>query len=315
MEMVMQQRSILLAVLVCLLVMTGIVFGAGGGAHAALQATPTLAPLPDPVLSEFDPASVVDINLADYPVVPEIDDYALALFYNGLELGHDPHAFAKVGDCMTDHPSFLIPVGEGDYDLGEYTSLQPVIDQFITDDLNSFARKSQAAAGGFNTASILDSMWANPEFCEAGESPLSCEFRITQPSIALIMFGTNDVFYLDEAQYDYFLRSIIVETIRNGTLPILSTFPMRPEFPEKSVLYNQIVVRVALDYDIPLINLWLALDPLPNQGIDAEETTHMTVPESGLACYFIDENMAAGFTVRNLVTLQTLDALLAAVGE
>ena len=82
--------------------------------------------------------------------------------------------------------------------------------------------ESQAAAGGFNTASILDSMWANPEFCEAGESPLSCEFRITQPSIALIMFGTNDVFYLDEAQYDYFLRSIIVETIRNGTLPIRS---------------------------------------------------------------------------------------------
>ena len=311
----MLQKSILLVVLLSLLVIVGIVFGSGGGVHAALQATPTLAPLPDPVLGEFDPASVADINLAEYPVVPEINDHALALYYNGLEIGHDPHAFVKVGDCMTDHPSFLIPVGEGDYDLGEYTSLQPVIDQFITDDLNSFARKSQAAAGGFNTASILDSMWANPEFCEAGESPLSCEFRITQPSIALIMFGTNDVFYLDEAQYDYFLRSIIVETIRNGTLPILSTFPVRPEFPEKSVLYDQIVVKVALDYDIPLINLWLALDPLPNQGIDPEETTHMTVPESGLACYFIDENMAAGFTVRNLVTLQTLDAVLAAVGE
>lgn len=311
----MQQKSILLVgvTLVTLLVVVNVTIGTG--AHAALQATPTLAPLDDPELGAFDPASVADITLADYPFVPEISENALAIYYAGLEQGNNPHAFAKVGDCMTDHPSFLIPVGEGEYDLGEYASLQTVIDHFITDEVNSFARKSQAAAGGFNSASILDSMWANPEFCEAGESPLSCEFRITQPSVALIMFGTNDVFYLDEAQYDYFLRSIIVETIRNNVLPVLSTFPMRPEFPDKSILYNQIVAKVAQDYDIPLINLWLALDPLPNQGIDPEETTHMTVPESGFACYFIDENMAAGFTVRNLLTLQALEAVLAAATE
>lgn len=311
----MQQKSILLVGVTLVALLVGVNIAMGTGAQAALQATPTLAPPEDPVLGAFDPAVVADITLADYPLVPEISENALAIYYAGLEQGHKPHAFAKVGDCMTDHPSFLIPVGEGEYELGEYTGLQTVIDHFITDELNSFARKSQAAAGGFNSASILDSMWANPEFCEAGESPLSCEFRITQPSIALIMFGTNDVFYLDETQYEYFLRSIVVETIRSGVLPILSTFPVRPEFPDKSILYNQIVVSIAQDYDIPLINLWLALEPLPNQGIDPEETTHMTVPESGLACYFIDENLAAGFTVRNLLTLQALEAVLEATAE
>ncbi|MBI5957591.1 MAG: SGNH/GDSL hydrolase family protein [Chloroflexi bacterium] len=216
---------------------------------------------------------------------------------------------------MTDNPFFLIPIGEDDYDLGEYSSLAPVISYFVDDDLDSFARKSQAAAGGFNAASILDSLWANPEFCEAGETPLECEFRAVQPSIALIMFGTNDVFYLNEAQFDFFLRSIVVQTIRNGTLPIMSTFPHRPEFPEKSVLYNQLVALIATEYDVPLINLWQALSTLPNQGIDPEDTTHLSTPESGAVCYFIDENMQAGFTVRNLLTLQTLDVVLQAVQE
>ena len=216
---------------------------------------------------------------------------------------------------MTHNPYFLIPIGEGLYDLGDYQDLQTVVDYFADADLNSFARESQASAGGFNSASVLDSLWANPEFCEAGETPLECEFRAMQPSIALIMFGTNDVFYLDEQSFDYFMRSIVVETIQNGTLPVLSTFPHRPEFPEKSVLYNQIVAQVAQDYDVPLINLWLALEPLPNKGIDAEDTTHMTVPASGEVCYFIGPNLEAGFTLRNLLTLQALEAVLAAVEE
>jgi hypothetical protein len=157
---------------------------------------------------------------------------------------------------------------------------------------------------------MLDSLWANPEFCEPGETPLGCELRIMQPGIALIMFGTNDVFYLDAAQFDFFLRSIVVATLRGDALPVLSTFPQRPEFPDKSLLYNRVVVQIARDYDIPLINLWAALEPLPNQGVDPDETTHMSAPAGGAACHFIGENMAAGFTVRNLLTLQTLDALL-----
>jgi hypothetical protein len=311
----MSHKTIGLAGLVVatLLIVSALAGGTGGGAQAAPKTTPTLAAVSDPEFGEFDPASVADIDLADYPLIPEIGEQARLVYLDGLQQGNDPHAFIKVGDCMTDNPFFLIPIGDGDYALGDYESLQTVIDHFITDEHNAFSRKSQAALGGFNAASVLDSLWANPEFCEAGETPLSCEFRHMQPSIALIMFGTNDTFSLDEAQFDYFLRSIVVETIRNGTLPILSTFPVRPEFLDKSDLFNKIVVRVALDYDMPLINLWHALEPLPNQGVNPEETTHMTTPTDERVCYFIDANMQAGFTVRNLLTLQTLDAVLQAV--
>jgi hypothetical protein len=313
----MAQKAALLIGCMLVILLTGLVFvvSAGGGVQAAFDTTPTLAPLPDPVLGELDLEVIAQIDLSAYPVVPEISEQARRIYDDGLASGNNPHTFIKVGDCMTHNPHFLHPIGEGDYDLGEYQDLQPVIDYFVDGDLNSFARESQASAGGFNAASVLDSLWANPEFCEAGETPLTCEFRAMQPSIALIMFGTNDVFYLDEQSFDFFMRSIVVETIRNGTLPLMSTFPHRPEFPEKSVLYNQIVVQIAQDYDVPLSNLWLALESLPNQGIDHEETTRMSTPANGAACYFIGPNLEAGFTVRNLVTLQTLDVVLKTIEE
>ena len=283
------------------------------GARAATEPTPTLEPISDPVLGDVNLEAIEQIDLSTFPIIPEISMRARVIYQDGLARGNDPHTFIKVGDCMTHNPYFLIPIGEGEYDLGDYQQLLATIQYFSEADLNSFSHVSQAAAGGFNTASVLDNLWANPEFCEAGESPLSCEIRMMHPSIALIMFGTNDVFYLDETQFDFFYRSIVVTTIRNGILPILSTFPQRPEFPEKSVLYNQLVAQIAQDYDIPLINLWLALEPLPDNGIDPSDSTHMSTPDNGATCYFIGPNLQAGFTVRNLLTLQTLDVVLHAV--
>jgi hypothetical protein len=310
----MRQKSILVLVICQIAALVVLVLmGISSGARAMGDPTPTLAPIQDPVMGEFDPESVADIDVAEYPIIPEFSDHALTVYREGLDRGNNPHAFTKMGDCMTDDPNFLLPIGEGEYDLVDYVDLQPAIDQFIDGDWNSFARASQAAEGGFNAASILDTMWANPEFCEAGETPLSCEFRLSLPSVALMMFGTNDVYYLNAEQFDFFLRSIIAETLRYGTLPIVSTFPYRAEFPDQSVLFNQIIIKAAEDYDIPLINLALALEPLPDMGVDAEDTTHMTSPEDGQAAYFTEENLQTGFTTRNLVTLQTLQALLDAV--
>lgn len=311
------QKTVLLIGCIWVILLTGLILWMGGshGVQAAFNTTPTSTPLPDPVLGELDLEAIAQIDLSAYPVVPEISEAALRIYEDGLAKGNNPHTFIKVGDCMTHDAYFLHPLGEGDYDLGEYQDLQPVIDYFVDGDLNSFARESQASAGGFNSASVLDSLWANPEFCEAGETPLTCEFRAMQPSVALIMFGTNDVFYLDESSFDFFVRSIVIETIQNDTLPIMSTFPHRPEFPEKSVLYNQIVVQIAQDYDVPLINLWLALASLPNQGIDHEETTRMSFPANGEVCHFIGPNLETGFAMRNLITLQTLDVVLKTVEQ
>ncbi len=282
--------------------------------------SPTAAPSAPPVFGQFDPASVADINLDDYPVVPEVSPAMRDLYQAGLARGHNPRIFSKLGDCMTENPNFLGQFSEGRYNLGEYGYLKEVIDHFSGVpargegwDQDSFATIGLAAASGFNIAGPLDPTWANPKWCRAGESPIACEYRVAQPAFAVIMFGTNDVTYSTPADYNDYLRTIVIQTLDQGVVPILSTFPTRPEDEAKSLLLNQIVVRVALDYHIPLMNLSRALEPLPFHGVDPKDTIHLTVPADQRVDNFTGENLQAGFTVRNLVTLQALDAVWKAV--
>lgn len=281
--------------------------------------TPT-QPAP-PVLGGFDPATVADINFEDYAIIPEIGAQAKAIYQAGIAAGNNPHVFSKLGDCMTENPNFLAPFSAGQFDLGEYASLQAVIEQFAgtparagqgwTDD--SFATVGFAAASGFNVAGPLDPIWANPKWCNAGESPLACEYRVARPSIAIIMFGTNDVTYTDADTYNYYLRTLVRITLDHNILPLLNTFPTRPEDAAKSVLLNQIVVKVALDYGVPLVNLNRALEPLPHHGVDPADTIHLNLPPSARTDVFTAENLQYGFPMRNLVTLQALEAVLSSV--
>lgn len=272
--------------------------------------------LTPPTLGSFDPAAVADIDINDYPIMPVVTDHARVIFERGMEDGHVPQRFSKIGDCMTAAEAFLTPFGNGTYDLGDYTELQPVIDYYGSVPArgegftaNSFANPGLATASGFNAASVLDATWSDPNWCLPGETPLACEYRVTRPSLAIMMFGTNDTFFLEAAFFDFHLRNVVLATIESNVVPVLNTFPTRPEFPEKSALFNQIVIRVAQDYDLPLVNLWLALEDVPGGGVDMEETIHLTVPEDGNTGILDADHLLAGYTFRNLITLQALDVL------
>jgi hypothetical protein len=275
------------------------------------QDTPDLTP---PTLGNFDPASVSSINLEDYPILPEITDYARVIWKVGQEQGRDPQTFSKAGDSMSFSRYFLVPFGSPDYDLGEYSDLQTVVDHFsavtIRDEYNAFSNLSLATGEGFSTATALDFFWADPAWCNADESPLACEYRQTNPSLALLMFGTNDVLVFEAESFDFYLRTIVLQTIEASILPVMSTIPPRPEDPEKSMLFNQIIVKISEDYDLPLVNLWLALQALPDFAVDPAETNHLTHPADDKTGIFDEEHLAAGYTVRNLLMLQTLDVLL-----
>ncbi|MCC6805337.1 MAG: SGNH/GDSL hydrolase family protein [Anaerolineae bacterium] len=264
---------------------------------------------------DFDPAAVAEISLDDIPVLPEITETARAIYERGHEAGRIPHTLSKVGDCMTASPNFLAPFSEaGDYDLGDYGDLQEVIDFFtvvqIRDDYNAFSNPGLATTTGFTTASVQDSIWADPAVCDPNESPLTCEYRVSNPAFALIMFGTNDTTFFEADSFNRYLRQIIDQTIDADIVPILYTFPVRPEFPEKSVLFNQIIVQIARDYDLPLINLYRALEDLPDQGINLDDPIHLSSPIDDNAGNFTPENLERGYTLRNLVTLQALDVIL-----
>lgn len=279
--------------------------------------------LTPPEFGEFDPASVSDIDISAYPLLPEVTDHARQIYQEGIAQGNHAQVFSKVGDCMTAAEYFLTPFGLNDYDLGEHSDLQEVVDYFNAQparegdwELDSFANPGLATASGFNTASVLDPIWSNPDWCDANESPLSCEYRVSKPIFSLIMFGTNDTFFIEADAFDYYLRLIVLETIQQNIVPVLYTFPTRPEYPEKSELFNQIIIKIAEDYDLPLVNLWLGLQELPNGGVDEIETIHLTIPADGTGTGVFDEStLETGYTYRNLVTLQALDILVKGLTE
>jgi hypothetical protein len=207
-----------------------------------------------------------------------------------------------VGDCSSEHWYFLKPFGWGQYNLGAYSNLQPVIDHFS----ESLSHESQATSNGFNANAVMVDGWGNPAVCQADEAPLGCELRVSKPAVAIIMFGTSDLIVMSAYEFDFYLREIVRLTIENGTIPILSTFPSNLAFPNHTILYNQIVVKVALDNDIPLINLWLALESLPNHGVEADGF-HLGEQPNDNSCYLTEDYLRYGYPVRNLVTLRTLD--------
>lgn len=255
-------------------------------------------------LGDYNLDLVAGIDLAAFPVVGHATANARAIFVDGQAKGNNRHVVAKVGDCSTEHWYFLKPLAWGDYLLGAYGGLQAVIDHFG----ESFGYDSQADHNGFNSNTVIAPEWGNPAVCQPGESPLKCEFRLHKPSVAIIMFGTSDLLVMAPSEFDLFMRTIVEQSIEAGVIPILSTFPGNLNFWNHTILYNKIVVRIALDYDIPLINLWLALESLPNHGLEPDGF-HLGESAYGTACILTQPYLQYGYPMRNLVTLQTLDAV------
>lgn len=243
------------------------------------------------------------INLNKYPTIPINMGRARAIFEQGQRQNLDPHIVSKIGDCISDNRYFLSPFGWHDYNLDSYSQLQGVIDHFVA----SLAYDSHAAYDGLVTTAVLDPVFANPLACLPGESPLRCEYRVHRPSVAIIMFGAQDLLFTDPEQFEHSLRQIVHESIQAGVIPILSTFPGNLQRWDQTIQYNQIVVQVALDYDIPLMNLWRALESLPNHGLDSDGR-HLSPPLTSSGD-FTTANLQRGYPLRNLVTLEALDAV------
>src|SRR4051812_48251357 len=139
----------------------------------------------------------------------------------GQVRGNYPEVFTKVGDSITVNDRFLYAIGNGTYQLGDAAYLQPVIDAFLQTPVrngNSFNNPSVATYVGWAANSALSPRTADPYQCQAGESPLVCEYRITQPSIAFIMFGTNDLGYRTQDEYRHDMQTILDTSMEMGVI-------------------------------------------------------------------------------------------------
>jgi len=240
----------------------------------------------------------------ELPIIPEISPNVVNIYQRGLQLGNNPQAFSKIGDCGSTPAWFLGDFDRGPryYNLGDYQNLATVIQAFQ----GSYSRTSLAARSGFNASSIFSPLWSDPKECLANEAPLACEYRVQRPSIAFIMLGSNDVFHPQD--FEPQMRKIIEYSIENGIVPILTT---KADDFEGDGSINATIARLAIEYDVPLWNYWRAVQGLPDKGLQ-EDKVHITWGSN----HFDDPlTMSRGWPIRNLTALQTLDAIWQAVAS
>ncbi len=249
---------------------------------ATPTATSTATATPDPGL---DPA-----DWMHWPVLPEFRWNWIDIYERGISQGNNPQAFSVVGDCQSVPYLFM-----GIYDGSWYSpdSLSSSLQDTISFFSGSFSRYDMTIIDGATAASVLSPGWTNRNFCNADESPLTCELRLHRPSFVIINIGTHWTNRNGE-----YLRTIVETIIDAGALPIMTT---KADNLEGDYSINYQIAQIASDYDIPLWNLWRAVQDLPGHGLDPyRQGGYMYLTPSGLEA-------------RRLTALSVLDLLRQAV--
>ena len=231
----------------------------------------------------------------EWPVISEISPNTISIYRKGISEGNDPNRFSKIGDCQ------MVKAVMGIYDLpARYTLteenqyLQDTIDNFS----GSFNRDGMAVKGGYNAATVLSPIWADPEICEPGETPIQCEFRVHNPSIVLISL---EVWWDGRSpeRYEQYMRRIIEYSIEEGVVPILST---KADNVEGDHSINLTTAKLAYEYDIPLWNFWRAVQDLPYQGIDPDrDGFHITVDAWNRRSFTALQSIHSVFSAANVM--------------
>jgi hypothetical protein len=266
---------------------------------AAPSETPTepASPSPVPTLAippTITPTPTPDIrplarNWSSWPIIPTASARAIEIYRKGIQMGVTPNTYSVVGDCQSTPDVFLGIYATNRYYLGKADQyLQETIDTFH----DSFQHNSAAVRDGLSAPSALDPLWADTKRCTTSESPLACELRLYKPMIVFVNLGTNWKAGASADAYETYLRKIVDMIIASGALPVLTN---KSDNVEGDHSLNLATAKVAYDYDIPLMNFWLAADSLPNHGLDTARDNIYLTPE--------------GWDVRNYTALQTLDSI------
>jgi hypothetical protein len=125
------------------------------------------------------------------------------------------------------------------------------------------------------------------------------------------MLGQIDINYAGTSveAYRTNMDEIVTTSIGQGVIPVLSTIVFLPErdvYP-LSLRFNMVLLDLSEDHQIPLINLWRAVQALPDFGIGPDRS-HLRA-EVGRFCTFDGTEQELGGTLRNLLNLQALNIL------
>jgi hypothetical protein len=244
-------------------------------------------PQQKPTMAIYTPLDPEDWQ--NWPVIPGLSPQMIDLYKHGLELGRDPHSFSVIGDCQSSPTYFLSIYDEGRYTLPEGQAyLQETIDWYA----GSFSHLSITVKNGMTAPGVLNPLWRDIQLCESKETPIICEVRVNNPSLAIISLGTNWLPSTSHEQYVDYLAEIVRLLLSQGVIPVLST---KADNIEGDYSRNLAMAEVAAEYSLPLWNFWAAVEHLPNRGLD---NTREDV-------YLVHD----GWDVRNLSALELLDHL------
>ncbi len=215
--------------------------------------------------------------------------------------------FSKMGGSSVASKAFLHCFAAPYVELGEHEALAETLAYFGNAQRNSFNRESQAAGVSWNLRYVL------------GGRPASFreELEATQARWALVLFGGNDAQNENERVYLKRLVYLVEALEAMGVVPILgSALPRRNSLKERWIRrFNAITEAVATHWSLPFIDYHGALSALPRKGL-ARDGVHPNVLGRGgaqAACQLTEEGLRYGNNLRNLLTLEMLDALRRAV--
>ncbi|MFN5677170.1 MAG: GDSL-type esterase/lipase family protein [Roseiflexaceae bacterium] len=267
------------------------------------------------------------------PIIPQITSadkaYLREILQRGIARRNNPRVFAKIGDSITASTHFLQDIGCNGENLANYHSLYDTVTYFRQHTFmdtygtgwcnvsNSFNALSPSAQPGWSAYYALFSDFLMMRYqgsCrEPFNTPIACELRLKRPSIALIMFGSNDVTYGNISDFENSYADVVEYTIAQGVIPVLSTIPPRldnPVYNARVVRYNAIIIRMAAAKRLPLWNYWLALQSpeLIDNGLSVDRI-HPNTYRTTQSADFSQEGLRYGYNQRNLTALQVLDAV------
>jgi len=226
----------------------------------------------------------------------------------------NPRVFSVVGS--TPPSAFLGDFADGQANVSERPDADELNEliQFIMEGQlpiggNAFQSGGALASGeNWRAADVLDPARANPNVCQPGELPLTCELRINRPAVAFLDLGRTDL--LAGTPVDQFqaqLERIVDGTISHGVIPVLMTIPGDPNVVPNLAAYNTVIAQIADEKDLPLLNLWRGImERLPN-AVNPD----LTLTSSGVGDQLTDAEIGTyGVPLRNLAVLRQLYTLI-----
>ncbi len=266
--------------------------------------TPAANAAPDaqatPVTSPGDGNVVLDLP----PLSADIIAHARQLYQAGLAQGNNPNSFILVGDSNNEKPQFLRSFSYGNYDLGPYTYLQPLIDVYHA--TGAFGAHYPSSEHGMTLNMLMDPMFVNPAICPQAANLLDCAIQVYKPSVAIIYMGTYDTCNTPFDVYLENFNSAMQLLTERGVIAIMTTYTVALDEGcwESTPAYTGVIRDMASTYQMPLIDLPQYVQSLPSEGMEPDGW-HLSYPND-YHTSFAGGQVVYGNTQRELLSLEML---------